>query len=325
MGREPAELVDVHTDAERPARAFATGSISLRLYPHALPPTAKLDELQRQAALASAAGFDGVMLSERHGGAWGQIPNPLQAAGWLLEAMPDGWAAPCPLLLPFRTPGIVAEELAWLDARFPGRVGAGFGAGGNEPDFALMGVPFADRARVFGHHLCTLVDILRGDETVADPAIARARITPIPLLSAAMSTTAARRAATLGIGIIGSSLLSTDQTMRVVGAYRGAGGCGPHVVIVRVWLGDPPLELMQRQFAEYGRPNATEGLVTGDAVEVAGRVAEVAVATRATALNIRVHVAGLAAERAREQIRRIGHEVLPLVRRHWTPAHEVRP
>ena len=109
---------------------FAPGSVSLRLYPHNdLPAPAIVDELRAQAALAAEHGFDGVMTSEHHGGFHGYLPNPLQAAGWCLEAMDHGWAAPCPLLLPLRPPALVAEEIAWLAARFPGRVGLGVASG----------------------------------------------------------------------------------------------------------------------------------------------------------------------------------------------------
>src|SRR3954465_13920006 len=109
---------------------FAPGSVSLRLYPHGdLPATRIVDVLREQAAASAAIGFDGVMTSEHHGGFAGYLPNPLQVAGWLLEAMPSGWAAPCPLLLPLRPPALVAEEVAWLAARFPGRVGVGLAAG----------------------------------------------------------------------------------------------------------------------------------------------------------------------------------------------------
>ncbi|MET0728376.1 MAG: LLM class flavin-dependent oxidoreductase, partial [Acidimicrobiales bacterium] len=80
------------------------GSVSMRLYPHIDlgDPTAIVDELRAQARLAAEAGFAGVMTSEHHGGFAGYSPNPLQLAGWLLEAMPTGWCAPCPLLLPLR-------------------------------------------------------------------------------------------------------------------------------------------------------------------------------------------------------------------------------
>ena len=78
--------------------AFAPGSISFRLYPHHLAPGAAIDEMCEQAALAVRSGFDGVMVSERHGGIVGNVPNPIQVAGWLAAAMPGGWVAPCPVL-----------------------------------------------------------------------------------------------------------------------------------------------------------------------------------------------------------------------------------
>ena len=307
---------------------FAPGSVSLRLYPHQLDqPTAVLDELQHQAALAIESGFDGVMLSERHGGAWGQIPNPLQAAGWLLGAMPAGWVAPCPLLLPLRRTQVAAEEIAWLDARFAGRVGVGFGSGGNEADFRVVGVPFEERNERFDRSLRDIVTILRGsgEPTPGDPAILRARRVGLPLVSAAMSTKAVRRAAELGIGIIGSSLLGEASTRALVDRFHASGGTGPHVVIVRVWLGTPPWELIDRQLGEYrhvsgGAVSTTteEGLIHGDdAADIASRVVQRLRATRADALNVRVHVAGLTPAAAREQIEVFGGEVLPRLRDEW--------
>src|SRR5215813_13332412 len=99
---------------------FAPGSVSLRAYPHAgLDAVATIAELRVQAALAAHAAFDGVMTSEHHAGFAGYLPNPLQLAGFLLDAMPSGWAAPCPLLLPLRPTALVIEEIAWLAARHP--------------------------------------------------------------------------------------------------------------------------------------------------------------------------------------------------------------
>jgi len=100
---------------------FAARSVSFRSYPHdELDAAARVEELRVQAALAVEHGFDGVMTSEHHAGFAGYMPNPLQVAGFLLEAMQRGWAAPCPLLLTLRPPALVAEEIAWLAARFPG-------------------------------------------------------------------------------------------------------------------------------------------------------------------------------------------------------------
>src|SRR5262245_53786116 len=118
---------------------FAPGSISLRLYPHnQLPADTIVATYRAQAAQAEAAGFDGIMTSEHHGGFGGYLPNPLQAAGWCLEAMRTAWAAPCPLLLPLRPAALVAEEAAWLAARFPGRVGVGVASGALRDAFDVM-------------------------------------------------------------------------------------------------------------------------------------------------------------------------------------------
>src|SRR5438105_8840069 len=122
--------------------AFAPGSVSLRLYPHnELTAPEIVEAMRTQARLAAENGFNGVMTSEHHGGFAGYMPNPLQMAGWLLEAMPTGWAAACPLLLPLRPAAMVAEEVAWLAARFPGRVGLGVASGSLPEDFEVMHVP----------------------------------------------------------------------------------------------------------------------------------------------------------------------------------------
>ncbi len=84
------------------------------------------------------------MTSEHHGGFGGYLPNPQQAAGWLLDAMPTGWAAACPLLLPLKPAALVAEEAAWLAARFPGRVGLGLATGSLVDDFEIMGTDKVD-------------------------------------------------------------------------------------------------------------------------------------------------------------------------------------
>ena len=314
---------------------FGAGGVSLRLYPPALDdPTKVLDELQEQASLAEANGFDGIMLSERHGGAWGQIPNPLQVSGFLLAATSRVWIAACPLLLPLRRPAIVAEEVAWLAARFAGRVCLGLGSGGNESDFALVGVPFEERSGLFNRNLRELVAILRGDDTAfdGDRAIVAARASGLPLASTTMSITAARRAAELDLTMVGSSLLTVERTVKLHDAYLHAGGNRGHMVIARAWLGDPPIELMRRQLQHYAAAaprsapvagsseSSVDGLHTSaDPQTLAGQLVSLANATRADALNIRVHVAGLAPAAAREQIAVVGREVLPVLRARWRP------
>jgi alkanesulfonate monooxygenase SsuD/methylene tetrahydromethanopterin reductase-like flavin-dependent oxidoreductase (luciferase family) len=306
---------------------FAPGSVSFRSYPNqGLGPIEAVDELRAQAALAAEHGFDGVMTSEHHGGFAGYLPNPLQLAGFLLDAMHRGWAAPCPLLLPLRPAALVAEETAWLAARFPGRVGIGVAAGALAVDFEVMGVPMDDLTARFEAGLELVSGALRGEATgplAADPAIAACREHPLPVLSAAASATAARRAARVGAGLLFDSLVTPERARVLVDAYRAAGGTGSCVLVRRAWLGEPPRADVDRQidvyrgYAPASAPEhwgADEMVVAVGAPEVAAELLRVRKVSGADALNLRVHVPGVSAVAAREQIARLGAEVLPLLR-----------
>jgi alkanesulfonate monooxygenase SsuD/methylene tetrahydromethanopterin reductase-like flavin-dependent oxidoreductase (luciferase family) len=294
---------------------LSAGSISLRLYPHPeLGATGIVDELQAQAARAAAAGFDGVMTSEHHGGFAGYLPNPIQAAGWALEAMETGaWAAPCPLLLPLRPTALVIEELAWLAARFPGRVGLGVAAGSLVDDFAIMGLTKDDLTARFAASLAVVADALGGRDPGllgGDAAVARCATHPVPVLSAAMSSAAVRRAAGLGIGILVDSLSGPDRARTLIDTYRQAGG--PVAVLIRrVWIGDPPTDPLARQverYRTYAAPAAQahwtdDQLITGpDPASVADQLQAVLQVTGADACNLRVHAADIPAEAVRDQI-----------------------
>jgi alkanesulfonate monooxygenase SsuD/methylene tetrahydromethanopterin reductase-like flavin-dependent oxidoreductase (luciferase family) len=307
---------------------FAPGSVSLRLYPHLdLSAHAIVEELRAQAALADEHGFDGIMTSEHHGGFAGYLPNPLQAAGWCLESMSTGWAAPCPLLLPLRPAALVAEEAAWLAARFPGRVGVGVASGALRDDFDIMHVPMDDLAAQFADALTELAGLLDGSEPLGlsgDPAIKACAEHPVPLVSAAMGFTAVRRAAALGAGVVFDSLSTPERCRELVDAYRIAGGAGPCVLIRRAWVGEPPRDRVDNQldvYRGYSSRSAmqhwgTDELIGDtDASAVAERLADVRQRAAADALNLRVHVPGVTPADARQQIVRLGDEVLGAIRR----------
>jgi alkanesulfonate monooxygenase SsuD/methylene tetrahydromethanopterin reductase-like flavin-dependent oxidoreductase (luciferase family) len=306
-----------------PTAPFAPGSVSLRLYPHNdLEPSGIVAEMCAQAALASASGFDGVMTSEHHGGFRGYLPNPLQAAGWCLESMSDGWAAPSPLLLTLRPPALVAEEIAWLAARFPGRVGLGVAAGALQDDFDIMGVPMDGLTERFAEGVAAVVDMLRGEVEPPlrnDPAIAACAEHPVPIVSAAMGHTAAKRAARLGVGLLFDSLSTPERCAQIVGTYRDAGGTGPCVLIRRAWVGDPPEGRVNEQLDVYrgyasraaqGHWGENELVGSTDPVEVAEQLAESARSAGADAMNLRIHVPGVAPGDAREQIEKLGGDVI---------------
>lgn len=307
---------------------FGKGSVSLRIYPHTgLDAVAVVEEMRAQSRLAALHGFDGVMTAEHHAGFAGYIPNPLQAAGWLLEAMQRGWAAPCPLLLPLRPATLVAEEAAWLAARFPGRVGLGVAAGALEEDFRIAGTSREDLTGRFASGLALLADILGGSDSHGlgdDPAVGRCAEHPVPLVSASASATAARRAAALGAGILLDSLTGAERCRQLTDTYRRSGGSGSVVLVRRTWVGEPPRSRFERQVEVY-RSFAPASSQTGweqdqmiaerEGDLVTQRLADVAARTGADCLNLRVHVPGIAPGEVREQIVKLGEEVLPRLRR----------
>jgi alkanesulfonate monooxygenase SsuD/methylene tetrahydromethanopterin reductase-like flavin-dependent oxidoreductase (luciferase family) len=298
-------------------------SVSLRLYPHndVGSPEAVVTELVDQARLAAEVGFAGVMTSEHHGGFGGYSPTPLQLAGWCLEAMPSGWAAACPLLLPLRPVGLVAEEVAWLAARFPGRVAVGVAPGALPLDFEVAGVDFDERNERFRGQLPRLVELLRGGELgslAGDLALAARAEDPITVIATALSPGAVRRAARCGAGIVYDGASGVERLGELSAAYDHAGGTGPKVLIRRVWLGDPPREAFDRQTEVYLSYSSAAAqahwrdngfLCRDDPASLAADLRSALDRAGATCLNLRVHVPGVTPEMAREQIARLG-EVL---------------
>ena len=307
---------------------FAPGSVSLRLYPHeGLDATGIVDELCGQARAAVAHGFDGVMTSEHHGGFAGYLPNPLQLAGFCLDAMDTGWAAPAPLLLPLRPATLVAEEVAWLAARFPGRVGLGVAAGALAGDFELLGVPMDGLTARFTEGFEVVADALSGRDAHGldgDAAIRACRTQPIPVVSAAMGLTAVRRAARLGAGILLDSLSTVERCRTLTDAYRAAGGAAPCVLIRRAWVGAPFRAHVDAQvdvYRGYASPaaqdhwGADELVADDDPMAVAERLAAAVDTAGADALNLRLHVPGIDPESARAQLALLGDEVLAPLRK----------
>lgn len=279
--------------------------MSLRLYPHDLDAPDQIDVLRGQAARAAALGYDGVMVSEHHGDFPGYVPNPVQLAGILLDAMPRGWAAPCPMLLPLKPHALVVEDLAWLAAAYPGRVGVGFAAGALPVDFELAEVPFDEIVDRFKAALPLAVAALRGDAPEPlgrDRAVRRLGADPLPVVVAAQSPGACRRAARLGCGVLYDSLQAPAVSVRLGAAHREGGAEQGRILIRRVWIGDPPTAEMAAQMDHY-RSYANEAAVKNwsDDSLVHGATPRAAADALLAVLhesdcdtvNIRVHVKGL--------------------------------
>jgi hypothetical protein len=94
-------------------------------------------------------------------------------------------------------------------------------------------------------------------------------------------------------------------------------------LVRRVWLGPPPRAQVEQQVDVYRSyaPGAapshwgSDEMITGErGDDVAARVARALDASGADALNVRVHVPGVAPAAVREQIAVLGDDVIPRLR-----------
>jgi alkanesulfonate monooxygenase SsuD/methylene tetrahydromethanopterin reductase-like flavin-dependent oxidoreductase (luciferase family) len=310
--------------------ALTPGSISIRLYAGAPDAAGILTDLLEQARQADAAGFNGVTVSEHHGGFPGYLPNPLQMSGWVLEECPRVWAGPGPLLLPLRPAGLVAEEVAWLAVRFPGRVMLGVAAGSLEQDFTIAGTTLDDTlAKRFDSDLELVASALAGrgaPPLAGDQALSALQPGAVPLVSAAMSRVAVRRAARHGVGLLTDGLSRVERIRQLIDWYLEEGGDGPLVLTRWVWCGQQDRARIDAETARYAsytpgsrRANFAEdnGTISGSPEQVAGGLLQAVAETGATVLNLRVHAMGVSAPEVLEQIAVIGAGVLPTVRAGW--------
>jgi alkanesulfonate monooxygenase SsuD/methylene tetrahydromethanopterin reductase-like flavin-dependent oxidoreductase (luciferase family) len=293
---------------------LAPGSVSLRLYPHDLPAVKQVEILRRQARRAVEIGYDGVMVSEHHADFPSYLPNPVQLAGLLLDVMPTGWVAPCPMLLPLKPYALIVEDLAWLSAAYPGRLGVGFAAGALPVDFELAEIPFDEIVARFKTALPLAVAALRGhgpEPLARDRAVRRLADDPLPILIAAQSPAACRRAAALDCGVLYDSLHTPDLWVRLGRAHREAGASHSRVLIRRVWIGDPPEAEMAAQMDHYRsyskeaaiRNWSEDSLVHGVSPEAAAdALLAVLKDSDCDTVNVRVHVKGLMPEQIDRQL-----------------------
>jgi alkanesulfonate monooxygenase SsuD/methylene tetrahydromethanopterin reductase-like flavin-dependent oxidoreductase (luciferase family) len=305
---------------------FGPGSVSIGLHPPtSLPAGEQVDVLLEWARVAERSGFDGVTLSEHHAGFPGYMPAPLVGAGWILGHTERVWAGPAAMVLGLRNPMLVAEELAWLAARHPGRVGAAFAPGYVAEDFEAAGVPHDDRLR-FPEKLAALAGALRtGGPLGKDAAVAAWASAPGPLLSAGNSRAAVERAAGHpGMGLLFPGAVDPDRLGRLAGVYRDAGGSGPLVGIRALWVGTPPdtpearaAKLHYEQSAAPGMRQARgfdDWMLSGPPGRVIEGTAGWMRRCGVPAVNIRLTVGGVSPAQITDQIAAVGEQVLPGLR-----------
>ena len=318
----PARADGVPPSHER-SRPFGIGTVSLGLHPET-----GVDANRQAAGLlacgvaAEAAGFDGVTISEHHAGFPGYMPQPLVIAAAVLAKTQRVWSGPCPVLLNLRNPVLLAEELAWLHACFPGRVGAAVAPGYAEQDFVATGADYELRLRQFPALLRDFLQALTPGGAIGhDAAIAALTGTALSILSAANSKARVVAAAASSIGIVFPGGETPERLARLVELYREQGGTGPVVWIKNIWIGARPgietsTELAYRDAAASGmrqRSGFADGQLAGTGAEVAEALVAGAATIGATSINLRLHAAGADAGRVIEQIQTAGSDVVPSV------------
>lgn len=291
----------------RATTPLASGSISVGLYRRVdVTPDAALRIACDEAKLVEDAGFDGVTFSEHHLGFREYFPNPLLISAFVLERTERIWAGPMPMLLTLRPPALVAEDVAWIAARFPGRVAAGFAAGNRPEEHDLYQGADGDVAARFEKGLRVVAAAVGTHREVApslvraDPAVESIRGC-VPLVSAGRSETAVRRAAAYGYGILHSPLSSPTEMRRLAESYITAGGAGRRVLIYSV------------QISGHGTPSGDLGTkaawtAAGDVEQVIGRLVTLVQASGADALNLRFVQPPNAPDAVRDQIATLGDD-----------------
>ena len=136
------------------------------------------------------------------------IPDPLIWLTWVAAATRTLRLATGILILPQRTPALLAKELATLDVLSGGRVTLGVGVGWLEEEFKALGVPFEHRGARADEYIEALRVLWREDESTYHGRFVefeRAKSYPkpvqpggIPIAVGGHTPAAARRAGRLG-------------------------------------------------------------------------------------------------------------------------------
>ena len=102
-------------------------------------------ETMNQAAYAEDLGFDSIWLSEHHFSEEGYLPSLAAVLGALAERTSRVGLGTAVLLAPLHHPLRLAEDLAVVDQLSGGRLDVGLAPGYKPDEFAVLGVPKAQR------------------------------------------------------------------------------------------------------------------------------------------------------------------------------------
>jgi alkanesulfonate monooxygenase SsuD/methylene tetrahydromethanopterin reductase-like flavin-dependent oxidoreductase (luciferase family) len=161
-------------------------------------------------AWADTRGCAIVTLSEHHASPDGYLPSPMMVASAMAARTQHVHFMIAAALLPFYDPIRLAEDMAVLDHISTGRVSYVLGLGYRPEEFAMYGVPMADRGRIADRKLGLLLAAKTGQPVEHEGRTIQ--VTPAPstlggprVAWGGQSVAAARRAARHGLDFIAQS------------------------------------------------------------------------------------------------------------------------
>jgi probable F420-dependent oxidoreductase len=209
-----------------------------------------VDETSAEAQLAESCGFDAIFFGEHHQDHDGFLPSPLIVATAMAARTTRLKVGTSVILLPLFHPIHVAEDVATLDIVSHGRAILGVGLGYQPADFAMFGVPQAERVGRFEEGLEIIRRCWRGERFSFAGTyyqIDQVQMLPRPLQQPAPplwigagGPAAVRRAGRLGDAWVASSSMPLEAMQSLTDQYREAAlaaGREPCVILIRdAWV-----------------------------------------------------------------------------------------
>lgn len=190
---------------------------------------------------AERLGAGSAWVTEHHLFEDGYLPQPLTFAAAIAARTSRIRIGTSVLLAPLRPAIQILEEATVVDIISGGRLELGLGAGYRVPEFSAFGADFDARYRVTGERIAEIRSLLASGRITPPPIQ-----DPLPLWLGAMGPAAARRAGTLGTGLLSARRPLVEEYARAWNeaghdpAGARAGG------LVNIVLADDPDEAFAR-------------------------------------------------------------------------------
>ena len=190
------------------------------------------------------------------------IPDPLIWLAWVAARTSTIRLCTGILILPQRSPAVLAKEVATLDVLSGGRVTLGVGVGWLKEEFDVIGVPFEER----GPRTDEAIEALRAFWTQPEPTYSGrfynfeaaksypkpAQAGGVPIVIGGHTKAAARRAGRLGDGFFPARAAPDELRVLLTEMRKAAEEAGRDADAIEVTTGGPPNPDAVRAYADLG-------------------------------------------------------------------------